>query len=305
MVFDFEARLQELKEKGELTFEKEKPLSTLCTFRIGGNAEYAVFPRSEEGFIEAYNAAREANLNPRVLGNGSNVLFPDEGCRGVLIFLSSMRGASFKNGILTAKAGESVTSLALKAQKKGLSGLEFYYGIPGSVGGAVYMNAGAYEHSTSEVLIKSRCFHPESGKVTELDAPAHDFGYRHSVYMTNGAIILTATYALKPGDPAAVKAQMDDYMRRRRDKQPLEFPSAGSVFKRCPGHYTGKLIEDAGLKGKRIGGAEVSTKHAGFIINVGGATAKDVKDLVSFIQERIFEVYGLRIERELIYFEKE
>ena len=299
----FEQTLTALAAAGDLTFEKEKELFQLSSFRIGGPVEYAVFPKTERGLAAAYAAVKQAGLQPRVVGNATNILFPDEGVRGAIIFMTALTGARMKGDLVTARAGERVTALAVKAKNKGLSGLEFCYGIPGSVGGAVYMNAGAYEHSTSEVLESSRYFDPERGEIDTLSAAEHDFSYRHSSYMGSGRILLSATYRLTPDDPAAILARMEDYMGRRKSKQPLEYPSAGSVFKRYPGYFTGKLIEDSGLKGLTVGGAQVSKKHAGFIVNIGGARASDVKELVEIITETIYKNYGIRIERELIYFE--
>ena len=298
----FERLLTELQKEGALTFEKGKALSSCSTFHIGGPVAYAVYPKTPDAFIAAYCAAKDEGLDVRALGNASNILFPDEGFEGAILFTTAMCGASFDGCRAEVSSGESVTALAVKAQKKGLAGLEFYYGIPGSVGGAVYMNAGAYEHSTGEVLTQSLCWFPQTGETRVLQNPEHRFDYRHSVYMENGGIVLKATYWLFEDLPAAIRARMDDYMERRVSKQPLELPSAGSVFKRYPGYFTGKLIEEAGLKGYTVGGAQVSTKHAGFIVNIGGATAKDVKELVSYIQDRIYEINGIRIERELIYF---
>ena len=297
-----EHKLNELRERGKLSYERRKPLSTCSTFRIGGKVDFAIYPKTEDGFIFAYELAEEAGMSPRVVGNASNILFPDEGYRGAIIFTTEMKTVRFFGNEVRAGAGVSLTGLAVKAMKRSLSGLEFGYGIPGTVGGAVYMNAGAYEHCMKEVLKSSRAYDPRSGKIRTLDADAHALSYRHSAYMENGMILLSAALSLLSGDAEAIRAVMDDYMERRKSKQPLDKPSAGSVFKRYPGYFTGKLIEEAGLKGYTVGGAQVSTKHAGFIVNVGGATAGDVKELVSYIQDEIYKRNGIRIERELIYF---
>ena len=298
----FEQKLKELSEKGLLTFAKDKPLSACSTFRIGGPVDFAVCPKSAEGVEAAVAAARAEQIPFRVIGGGSNILFPDEGVRGAILFTTQLDGVKIDGESMTAGAGVPLGVLAGKAQKAGLSGIEFLYGIPGSVGGAVYMNAGAYEHSISEALTESTYFDLETGKIGKLTLEEHDYGYRHSVYMSKNALILGASFDLKKDDPAAIKARMDDYMQRRKSKQPLEYPSAGSVFKRYPGYFTGKLIEDSGLKGYTVGGAQVSEKHAGFIINIGGATAEDVKKLVAHIEDVIYANYGIHIERELIYF---
>jgi UDP-N-acetylmuramate dehydrogenase len=192
--------------------------------------------------------------------------------------------------------------LANEACRAGLSGLEFGYGIPGSVGGGVYMNAGAYEHDLSEVVIKSWYYDTEKRGFGLTGYEEHGFSYRHSAYMGTSKIILSVEMQLKEGDPAVIRAQMDDYMARRRAKQPLEYPSAGSAFKRYPGYFTAKLIDEAGLKGFSVGDAAVSEKHAGFVINKGNATASEVKELMAIIEEKIFEMQGIHIEREIIYF---
>lgn len=298
----FEKELEELERSGSLRVEREAPLSKLCSFRIGGPAEYALFPKNESGFIGVCSALRGAGMPIRVVGNASNILFPDEGVRGAVVFMTAMSGARFSGRSVTARAGERVTALASKAKKKGLAGLEFYYGIPGSVGGAVYMNAGAYEHETAEVLDHSRCYDVKTGEITELKKEEHDFSYRHSAYAGTSRVLLSATYLLTPANEEEIGGRMEDYMARRKSKQPLEYPSAGSVFKRYPGYFTAKLIDEAGLKGRAVGGAQVAVKHAGFIINTGGATAKDVKELVKIVEEELYRRNGIRIERELIYF---
>ena len=205
---------------------------------------------------------------------------------------------------LIAECGVPITLCAAAAQKASLEGMEFAYGIPGSCGGAVVMNAGAYGGSMSDVIESTLCYDCESGKLIEISADEHKFGYRESIYHSNPKLVmLEAKMKLKFGDSDAIYAKMNEYMQRRTQKQPLEYPSAGSVFKRYPGYYTAELIDNAGLKGMRIGGAEVSEKHAGFIINKGGATAEDVKQLIKLIQDRIKRMYDIEIEREVIYIE--
>ena len=294
--------LEALGNEGKLTFEREKPLSSCSTFRIGGPVEYAVYPKSVEALSEVFRAAKDEGVPVRVVGNASNILFPDEGVRGAIVFTTALTGTRFSGGVLTAFSGEGVTGLAVKAQKKGYSGIEFLYGIPGSVGGAVYMNAGAYEHSIDEVLVSSSYFDPSSEAVGSFKGAEHEFSYRHSVYAGTGLVILGAVLKLTKDDPGAIRERMEAYMTARKSKQPLEYPSAGSVFKRYPGYFTAKLIDEAGLKGYTVGGAQVSLKHAGFIINIGGATSSDVKTLVAHIQNEIFLRHGIRIEREVIYF---
>ena len=298
----FEKRLVSLEEKRLLTYAKNKKLSSCSSFRIGGPVDYAVYPKCAEGAEALIAAAKEENEPLSVIGGGSNILFPDEGVRGAILFTSLLDEVKIDGERVRAGAGVPLSVLTGKAQKAGLTGIEFLYGIPGSVGGAVYMNAGAYEHSISEALTESVYYDIENEKTGRMSLEEHDYAYRHSAYMGKKALILEAEFCLQKDDPAEIKARMDDYMQRRKSKQPLEYPSAGSVFKRYPGYFTGKLIEDSGLKGYTVGGAQVSTKHAGFIVNIGGATAEDVKKLVAHIEQVIFENYGIHIERELIYF---
>ncbi|MBQ7847807.1 MAG: UDP-N-acetylmuramate dehydrogenase, partial [Clostridia bacterium] len=203
---------------------------------------------------------------------------------------------------IKAGAGIGLTTLASLVQKEGLSGLEFGYGIPGSLGGGVYMNAGAYDGELSYVVKKSRYYDRASGSFGTLSGVEHGFSYRHSAYMGTDMVILDVELELKEGDPALIRATMDDYMARRKSKQPLEYPSAGSAFKRYPGYFTAKLIDEAGLKGYAVGDAAVSEKHAGFVINKGNATSAQVKELMALITQRIYELHGIHIEREIIYF---
>lgn len=298
----FEEELGELEREGFLTFEKNKLLSSCSSFRIGGEADYALYPRNSEGFYRAYTLSLQFEKNPRVMGACTNVLFPDEGYRGAILFMNSMNQVFEEGETLIAGAGENLTALSVKAWKAGLSGLEFAYGIPGSVGGGVFMNAGAYEHSLEEVVSKSRFYDPKSRAFGEYKGDEHCFSYRHSVYSQGNRFILSAEFSLKKGDPQEIRIRMEDYMQRRKSKQPLEYPNAGSVFKRYPGYFTAKLIEEAGLKGLTVGGAQISLKHAGFIINLGSATAADVRKLISIIEEEIYSQNGIRIERELVYF---
>lgn len=299
----FEAFYEKASEIPGLKFLREEPLREHGSFRIGGNAAFALFPQTEVALVAAVRALREEALPYAVVGKGSNLLFPDEGYRGAVIFTGDMQEVSIDGTAVTAASGASFTALAATAGRAGLTGLEFAYGIPGSVGGAVCMNAGAYGGEVAQVLFSSRYFDCETGQVQTLAAEQHRFGYRESFYREHpGKVILSATFALAPGDPDGIKAKMDELMARRRLKQPLEYPSAGSTFKRPEGNFAGKLIEEAGLKGLTVGGAQVSEKHAGFVINKGGATAADVKALISEIRRRVFENAGVHLEREVIYF---
>ena len=299
---EFLTRLDGLSEKRLLSYKISKPLSECSSFRIGGPVDYAIYPTSVNGLTGAISAAKEMDVEYRVMGCCSNILFSDEGFRGAIIFTTSMNKVEIRENEVIAEAGASLASVTSKACAAGLSGMEGLFGIPGSVGGAVYMNAGAYDYQVSDTLTKSTWFDPKTEETGIISLNEHYFDYRRSEYMVNEKIILSARFVLKKDNPAEIRTRMDDFMGRRKSKQPLEYPSAGSVFKRYPGYFTGKLIEEAGLKGYTVGGAQISEKHAGFIINTGGATASDVKKLVDYIIGVIREKNGITIERELIYF---
>lgn len=295
--------LDAMRAKGELDYIADAPLAPYSSFRIGGSADFAVWPHTRAALLDLVTALRRLGIRRDIFGNGSNVLFADEGYRGVAIFTTKMNRIVLRDGILWADAGASFTGLAVRAQSEGLTGLEFAYGIPGSVGGAIYMNAGAYDGEIAQVCYETTVYDPTQallGGISEVAGDAQGFGYRTSAFQSmEGAVILGGKFKLKPGDPAEIKAQMDDLMARRRDKQPLEYPSAGSTFKRAPGYFTAKLIHEAGLKGASVGGAQVSEKHAGFVINRGGATAKDVLTLIGQIKERVWKYAGVAIECEV------
>ena len=296
--------LNEQALQNKLVYAKAKPLSSLSNFKIGGIADFVVWPLDEESLSALLLTLREMNMRYEVFGNCSNVLFADEGFRGCIVLMDRLKSIEMyedENGnyFVTAGAGVSLNSLAFFALQNALGGIEFVYGIPGSVGGAVYMNAGAYEHSVSEAIVKTT-FVNQNGEKGTLVGEDHNFGYRRSAYMKNGAIITSATFKLQKTEPTEIKSKMDDLMSRRREKQPLEYPSAGSVFKRYPGYFTAKLIDEAGLKGYTVGGAQVSEKHAGFIINKNNATASDVKKLIEIIKQKIHSIYGIDIECEVI-----
>ena len=277
------------------------PLSSKSSFRIGGAADLAVFPKTaaELKYIVAHLKDRE--LPYIVVGKGSNILFEDDGYHGCVIFTDKMSRITVDGNRITAGAGASVTALATTAKNASLTGLEFSYGIPGSVGGAVVMNAGAYGGEMSGVFESCEIFDTEKLELCVFSAAQMDYSYRHSIFTENKNLIcLSATFALKEGNKEEIEAVMRDLMGRRISKQPLDYPSAGSVFKRpAPDIFVGKLIEDSGLKGYTIGGAQVSEKHAGVIINVGGATARDVLDLVEHIRTVIRKNYGVELECEV------
>lgn len=291
-----------LLEENDVTYLKNESMGRHTTFRIGGPCDIYVMPDSIDKLKEAYTAAKKAGFKVYILGRGSNVIFPDEGYKGVVISTEKLNDVTVEGNVLTAQCGASFTQLAVVARDAGLSGLEFAYGIPGSVGGAVYMNAGAYGGQVSDCLTGSCAFNSDTGKIRFTDGCDHKFGYRTSVYKNDlSCVILSAEFELTPDDKEAVRSRMDDYMGRRRDKQPLEFPSAGSVFKRPEGYFVGQMVEELGLKGYSVGGAQVSEKHAGFIINKGGATAADVALLIEHIKDRVRTGYGVELECEVIF----
>lgn len=285
-----------------IPFELNIPMSEHTTFRIGGLADVYARPDSVDSFILALKIAKEENIRFFVLGRGSNLLFADEGFRGIIISTENLKSIKIDGSRIVCECGVSLTSLAQKARDAALSGLSFAYGIPGFVGGAVYMNAGAYGGQISDVLVRSTYYDVEKDKIGHICGNEHDFSYRNSVYKkNNNMIILSAEFELQNGDSSVIRAEMEDYMERRRSKQPLEFPSAGSVFKRPEGYFVGQIVEESGLKGKTIGGAKVSEKHAGFIVNAGGATSKDVMDLVNHIKDVIRSRYSVELVCEIIY----
>ena len=275
------------------------PLSRVTSFHIGGNADLAVYPADAEAFAYALNAAVQAGVPYTVIGNGSNTLVRDGGFRGVVFVTTDMRRVTIDGTRLTGGCGVLLGSVGTNASRAGLAGAEFANGIPGTLGGAVYMNAGAYGGQLADIVCETVCYDLDAKQVLHLDNATQHFGYRHSVFMEKNYIILSATLQLTKDEPDAIRARMNDYLARRREKQPLEYPSAGSVFKRPEGHFAGKLIEDAGLKGLRVGGAEVSPKHAGFIVNVGGATARDVLELIERIREKVYAMSGVTLECEI------
>ena len=302
-----DALLSYLKDKsadGCLEYHENYPLAPVSSFKIGGNADLAIYPNSTEQLISVVCELRKLNVRYVVIGNATNVLFADAGYRGAVVFTTKLRGISIDGNLITADCGVPLITLSVFAQKHGLDGLAFAYGIPGTVGGAVYMNAGAYEGEMKQVVSTVTFCDPSTGEIKTRSGNENEFGYRHSYYSDKDLIILSTTIDLKKAEsPEAVKALMDEHMKARNAKQPLEYPSAGSTFKRYPGYYTAKLIEEAGLKGYSIGGAKVSEKHAGFVINTGGASAADVLALIDHIKAEIFRLVGINIECEVRYIE--
>ncbi len=276
----------------------DEPMTAHTSFRIGGPADVFASATAEQ-MAKVIRFCRENEVPLLVIGNGSNLLVSDGGVEGVVLQPSEY-GAAFEEEFVIASAGMPLGKLCLQACEHGLSGLEFAYGIPGSVGGGVYMNAGAYGGELADVLEEVTAL-DENGNVLVLDKEELKLGYRHSVFMERPLTVLKATFRLKADSPVAIRARMDDFLSRRKDKQPLEYPSGGSFFKRPAGHFAGALIEQCGLKGFTVGGAQVSEKHAGFVINRGGATCADVMELCRQVQERVWKTFGVRLEREVQY----
>lgn len=296
-----EQYLVEAAGAGRLSYKTELSLSQLSTFRIGGKASYAVYPSTADEFASLVALCVSLSIPYAVVGNGSNLLFDDQGYEGVVIVTTGMNTIRREGNTVTADCGVSLTYLASCVGKEGLGGMTFAYGIPGTVGGAVFMNAGAYGGEMKDVITSVSWYDPITDEIGEYSLDACDFGYRTSVFQRENKLILSMTVKLTPAAPEALRTEMEELMQRRRDKQPLEFPSAGSTFKRYPGYFTGKLIEDAGLKGFTVGGAQVSEKHAGFVINIGNATAADVLALIDHIKAVIRRENGIDIECEVRY----
>lgn len=288
---------------GSIQIKYKEAMSRHTTFRIGGIADLYLIPSDNGALCDILRLLREDGIKYFILGNGSNVLFSDSGYRGAVISLSKLNRVSVSGNTVTADAGAALISVCKTARDFSLGGLEFAYGIPGSVGGAVYMNAGAYGGETAQVMKSSVCLDADTLDKKTYAGEEHCFGYRDSVYRHTGDIILEASFTLEHGSKEEITEKMNDFMNRRISKQPLDYPSAGSVFKRYPGRYTGQMIEECGLKGFSVGGAEVSQKHAGFIINKGGASAQDVLGLIKIIREKVYDKFGCMIECELLYVE--
>ena len=296
--------IQEIKEQlfyytDEDRVAEYEPMDLHTSFRCGGAADLFVTPGSLGELMNVLDLVRTKNIPYLVLGNGSNVLFKDGGYHGVVIRIGEgMDRVRIEGQTVFAEPGVSLAKLAKMAAEEGLSGLEFACGIPGSLGGAVFMNAGAYDHELKEVLLSVSSIN-HLGMMKDRKAEDCGLGYRHSIFMENGEVILGVKLFLKPDSRMDISDRMKEYTLRRNSKQPVHLPSAGSFFKRPEGHFAGKLIEDAGLKGLQIGGAQVSPMHAGFIGNNGGATATDVLDLMRVVQETVLDKSGVMLEPEV------
>lgn len=276
----------------------EEPMSKHTTFRIGGPADIFVSPKVEQA-AKVVEIARKSGVLVTIMGNGSNLLVGDKGIRGIVLsFGKQAENLCVEGNLMTIGAGCLLAKAAAEAARLGLSGLEFAAGIPGTLGGAIVMNAGAYGGEMMDVVVSAKVLMP-SGEIAELTQQELDFSYRHSSILENDYIVLSATVKLEPKEETLIRREMLDYKNRRVEKQPLEYPSAGSTFKRPEGYFAGKLIEDAGLSGYSVGGAQVSEKHCGFVINKDKATAEDVLQLISDVQDKVYERFGVKLEPEV------
>lgn len=291
--------IEYLKSLG-IEYVTDEPMSKHTSFKIGGNATLLAQPKSVDEISEIVKKCNELNVRYIVIGNGSNLLVADEGIDACVILL----GNNFSDieligeNVIFAKAGASLTKVCRFALENELTGLEFAYGIPGSCGGAAFMNAGAYGGEMKDVLYK--CDHIDSdGNIGALQGDELELSYRHSAYYNNNCIVTGLYLKLKKGDKDEIKSKMTDLIGRRKDKQPIEYPSAGSTFKRPEGYFAGALIQECDLKGATVGGAQVSEKHAGFVINIGGATCSDVLELCKKVSDTVYEQKGVRLEMEI------
>ena len=282
-------------------YEKDAPMQRYTTMAVGGEASLLVEPETEEQWLLLLKAVKEQAVPWTILGRGSNLLFPDDGFEGVVFRTTKMDKQTVSGKTVTAQAGVSLTKLCRLAQGHGLSGLTFAYGIPGSVGGAVYMNAGAYGGEMADVVDEVVVLDSDQEKVLTLGREALRFSYRHSLLQEHPEwILLRVTLMLSFGDPEQIAEEMKGYLTLRKEKQPLQDPSAGSFFKRPVGAYAGKLIEDCGLKGYRVGDAAVSEKHAGFLVNKGKATTADILRLAERVRETVYRRTGILLEPEVV-----
>ncbi len=281
-----------------------EPMSRHTTFKIGGDADVFVRVKTVDELKAVIALAKQCNIPCFVIGKGSNLLVSDNGIAGVVISLEHLNDIKIDGNTVICGAGASLMALCTTAQKAALSGLEFAFGIPGTVGGALYMNAGAYGGEMSQVVVSATALDAD-GNIKEFDLNQMQLGYRTSAFKNSDLIILTVRFKLNRGDSKQIKDKMDDFFGRRRDKQPLEYPSAGSTFKRPEGYFAGALIEQNNLKGVSVGGAKVSEKHAGFVINAGNATAADVKGLIKKVQDTVKSANGVSLEPEVIFVGRE
>lgn len=294
---------------GEDNVVMSEPMRAHTTFKIGGPADVLVTPETPEALVRVLDVCAMGPVPVLVVGNGSDLLVGDRGVRGVVVLLrENLAAIEVEGSRVRAQAGALLRDVVIAAADAGLSGMEPLWGIPATVGGACFMNAGAYGGSTSDVLESIEAYVPgselpdgsrASGRVRTFSCEELSMGYRKSRVHDDGLIVLSATFSLVPDAPEQIRSAMDDFQRRREEKQPLEMPSAGSTFKRPEGYFAGKLIMDAGLRGARVGGAQVSEKHCGFVVNADGATAADVNGLIEHIQAEVKQQFGVDLETEV------
>lgn len=298
MLTKLEAFKDRLNEMG-CAYLEDEPMKEHTTFRIGGPADLFCMPSSVEMIVQIIRGCQELELPLLTLGGGANLLVSDTGIRGVVLHTGGISDVLFSGGCeILCGAGVKLARACSLALEHSLAGLEFAWGIPGTCGGATMMNAGAYGGEMKDVLVEATHVTPE-GELVMLPVSEMELSYRSSIYSKNNGVITSIKLRLLPGDAEMIRLQMDDLMNRRREKQPLEYPSAGSVFKRPAGHFAGTLIEECGLKGLKVGGAMVSEKHAGFIVNCGDATANDVRQLIETITKEVFLQTGVTLECEV------
>ena len=294
---EFYEKLSKIVEKEQILIEE--PMKKHTTFRIGGPAEYLILPQTAEEIADVVKLCRQEEIPWYIVGNGSNLLVADEGVRGVVIqLLRNFNQIQVEGCQIRMQAGAQNAAVAKRALDASLTGFEFAAGIPGTIGGAVVMNAGAYGGEMKDIL-KEVTVLDQNGMIRTIPTEELELGYRTSIIARKGYVVLDAVIVLKTGDPKEIKAAMDDLKEKRGTKQPLEYPSAGSTFKRPEGYFAGKLIMDAGLRGFSVGGAQISEKHCGFVINKGNATAKDVTELMDETKKIVMEKFGVALEPEV------
>ena len=279
-----------------------EPMSKHTTFKTGGNADFYVILDKENQVIELVKYSKENNLKLYIIGNGSNLLISDEGVRGIVAkvtFDDVLFEEEKEEIIVTVGAGCKIMALAQLLKKNEITGFEELSGFPGTIGGANYMNAGAYGREMKDVIIETKAYNKETGKIEVLKNEDQKLEYRSSIFKNKKYVILETTLRLQKGKAEEIEKKLNDYLLQRKEKQPLEYPSAGSTFKRGEGFITAKLIDECGLKGYKIGGAQISEKHAGFIINKDNATTKDILDLIEYTKKKVFEKFGVQIEEEI------
>ncbi|KEK15188.1 UDP-N-acetylmuramate dehydrogenase [Limosilactobacillus reuteri] len=287
-----------MNEFPDIEIKQDEPLMNYTYTKTGGPADWLAFPETIDQVKELVDYVREHKMGLTVLGNASNLIVGDGGIDDLTIILTRLNKIEVHDNKVTAQAGASYIATTEAARDSELTGLEFAAGIPGSIGGAVFMNAGAYGGETKNVVSEATVMLPD-GTIKHFTNEELDFGYRHSSIQDNNGVVLDATFALEPGKYDDIKARMDDLNERREAKQPLDLPSCGSVFKRPEGYYAGKLIHDAGLQGYTSGGAQVSTKHAGFIVNIDHGTAADYVNVIHHVQKTVKEKFGVDLETEV------